>query len=68
LDSFLFVDRKELAAISEKLIDRTNIAKKSSEAKYTGYNRWNRRKELTGMIKSSDLLTLTKNITWKKLL
>jgi len=64
---FLFVDRQELADLSERLIDRNTIVKKSCDAKYKGYRRWNRPDELTGMINNKDLLTLNYKKVWKKI-
>jgi hypothetical protein len=67
-EHFLFVDRQELADISEKLINRDIIAKKSCDAKYIGYRRWNRPNELTGMINNKDLLSLNYKKVWKKII
>jgi hypothetical protein len=67
-EHFLFVNREELAALAEKLVDRETIVKKSCDAKYKGYRRWNRPNELTGMIHNKDLLTLSYKKVWKKIL
>jgi hypothetical protein len=65
---FLFVEREELAKLCEQLIDTSVVVKKSHEAKYKGYRRWNRPNELTGMIHNKDLMKLTYKKVWKKIL
>lgn len=67
-EHFLFVKREELVEMCEKLIDRTIIVKKSCDAKYKGYRRWNRPHELTGMIHNTDLMKLNYKKVWKKIL
>lgn len=66
-DHFLFVNREELVELSERLIDRNNIVKKSCLAKYKAYHRWNRPNELVGMIHVNDLKTLKYKKYWKKI-
>lgn len=55
LSGFLFLERKVLVEIAEKLIDRNVIVSKSSEAHYRAYRRRNRPRELVGMLALADL-------------
>lgn len=65
-DHFLFVKREELVELSEKLIDRNDIVKKSCLAKYKAYHRWNRPNELVGMIHVDDLKKMHYKKCWRK--
>lgn len=57
-EGFVMIDRKKLVKLAEKLIDLEDIVKKSSDAQYKGYRRWNRPKELVGMLKMDDIKSL----------
>lgn len=65
-ESYIIVNRKDLAELAEKLVDRENIVLKSSEAKYKAYRRKDRPKELVGLIHINDLKTI-KHIFWRKI-
>lgn len=54
-DSFLFVDRKDLVKVSEKVVDMNDIVKKPFEARRKCYHRRNRPDELVAMIHISDI-------------
>jgi hypothetical protein len=63
---FIFVDRKELVSLCESIVDTKTIVKSPDQAKYKGYRRWNRPKELTAMINISDIKGLSYKKIWKK--
>ena len=62
---FLVVDRKDLAKFSEKNCNLASLADKPENAKYTGYNR-NNRKDLTSLVLTSDVIKNCKYSIWEK--
>lgn len=67
-DSFLFVDRKDLVKISERVVDMTDIVSKPFEARRKCYHRRNRPDELVAMIHITDITNEpgVKYKLWKK--
>ena len=67
-DSFLFVDRKDLVKVSEKVVDMTDIVKSPFDAKRKCYHRRNRPDELVAMIHITDITNESglKYKIWKK--
>ena len=67
-NSFLFVDRKDLVKVSERVVDMTDIVSKPFEARRKCYHRKNRPDELVSMIHITDI-TNDPNVkykVWKK--
>ena len=56
-ESFIFVDREDLAKLSEKVCDLSNMVKSPYEAQRKGYRRKNRPDELVSMIHIDDILS-----------
>ena len=54
-DHFLFVDRKDLVKLSEKVVDMDTVVKSPYEAKRKCYHRRDRPDELVAMIHISDI-------------
>lgn len=67
-DAFLFVDRKDLVKVSEKVVDMDTIVKKPFDAKRKCYRRRNRPDELVAMLHITDILHKPglKYKLWKK--
>lgn len=67
-DSFLFVDRQDLAKLSEKVVDMRDIVKSPFEARRKCYHRKDRPNELVSMIHINDILSSNeiKYKVWKK--
>ncbi len=67
-DSFIFVDRKGLAKLSEKIVDFNDIVKSPFEARRKCYRRKNRPDELVAMIHINDIVSSSevKYHVWKK--
>lgn len=65
--NFLLISRSELTKLSETLVDRSKIAKRSIDAKYIGYRRFDRPFELTGMINIHDIIENIGYKVWDKL-
>ena len=61
-EGFILVNRKKLLILAEKLVDKNDIVKNSKDALYKGYRRSDRPKELTSIIKLSDIKTIRHRI------
>jgi hypothetical protein len=62
---FLVVERKSLVSFCEKNCNLASLADKPENAKYTGYNR-NNRKDLTSLVLTSDVIKNCKYSIWEK--
>lgn len=67
-DSFIFVDRNDLAKLSERICDLSDFVKSPFDAQRKAYRRKNRPDELVSMIHIDDILKAenVKYHVWKK--
>ena len=62
-DSFLIVQRKELAGLCEKRVDLETKVKNANQARYKSYTSW-QRKDVLSQIKTEDIIKNTKTWVW----
>lgn len=63
-NSFLVVQREELAKLCEKMVDLKSKVTHAKQAKYKSYTRW-KRKDVLSQIQVKDIIKNTKTWNWK---